>query len=89
MILNFHFSDNWFKYGYRAYVGVLNTMCYEQLPLVLVYTYALWHDATKASFILEGLKLCFHYFFDFQPSILIPLIFNHLNLKALKALPTT
>ena len=48
--------DNWFKYGYRCYIGRLYTQIFEQMPLAFVNAFCIWHDATKASFILEGSK---------------------------------
>ena len=66
------FLDNWFKFGYRCYIGRLYTQIFEQMPLAFVNSFCVWHDATKASFILEGSKIvCFIF--------IIPLIFNHLN----------
>ena len=49
--------DNWFKFGYRGYIGKLYAQMFEQMPLAFVYAFGIWHDATKASFILEGYTL--------------------------------
>ena len=41
------FIDNWFKFGYRGFVAKLNTLSFEQVPLVMAHTFLIWHDATK------------------------------------------
>lgn len=41
------YLDNWFKFGFRGFIGKLNTLVFEQVPLAFAYTFSVWHDATK------------------------------------------